>query len=604
MFDIPLQVQCFIPIKRLNVVNLETQSIFPVKRCSYVFSHRMVDDIRDGYVELVPGKDKFDNIHRKLVDSAIQTSPPKIHQYQQTDPTFPTNAWSQYLYEISQEETEAANKSAIAGVDNDQTPKPNSYAQELLNTLEFNQVDMYKNDYPFISKRKVHKYQTPVVEECLSFVDRAKCENRYVSAMDWHPKYSGIFVAAYNFNTSCTVVDVDDREANSVDPVNRIVFDKCPVLMWSFDETLTQKLELRSSREVTSLSFCPYDGNLLLAGLASGQILIWDLKGELERVERVENISPKQQMYRQEIRKLMGWSKVDEVDQTVEPVAISAMDKSPRKPITVIKWLPRNYYCATTGQIRVHADRLHRFILTTSIDGSVCFWDLDFTVPALKKAPPTSKTVADGEASPYQSLDNVFYPIFRIKCDTPITSISIDEALYEFRPIDNDYKKADITTRIEHKAHPISMEYRMKMVIGSLLGDVIKGQWEGHDFDQGAATNEETMKQKDKFAAIHDGPVLVVERNPFCSDIFLSIGGNILALWSEGCLSSPIFWRRRNTRLTTGRWSLDRACVFFIANANGDLEVWDTNGELIVIVNVGKSIEKVFIDHFSENRYS
>ncbi|XP_065089319.1 dynein axonemal intermediate chain 3 [Ochlerotatus camptorhynchus] len=594
------KVECFIPIKRINVVNLETQSVFPVKRCSYIFSHRMVDDVRDGYVELIPGKVKFDNIQRKLVDFAVQTGPPKIHQYQQTDPTFPTNAWSQYLYEISQEEKEAANKSAATAGDDDQAPKPNSYVQELLNTLEFNQVDMYKNDYPCISKRKIRKYQTPVVEECLCFADRVKCGNRYVSAMDWHPKYSGIFVAAYNFDALCTVVDIEDRDSKSIDPVNRIVFDKCPVLMWSFDETLTQKLELRSSREVTSLSFCPYDGNLLVGGLASGQIIIWDLKGEIERVEKVEEISPKQHGYRQEIRKLMGWSNAEEVDQTVEPVAISAMDKSPRNPITVIKWLPRNHYCATTGQVRAHADKLHRFILTASIDGSVCFWDLDFTVPALKKAAQTSKTVADGLASPYQALDNVFYPIFRIKCETPITSISVDEALYEFKPIDADYKRADITTRIEHQAQPIAKEYHMKMVLGSLLGDIIQGYWEGHDFDQGAATNEEVLKEKNKFAVVHDGSILSLERNPFCSDIFLTIGGNVLALWSEECLSSAIFWRKRITRVTAGKWSLDRACVFFIANCNGDLEIWDTNVRIdapCLQVNLGGNILTYISQH-------
>lgn len=578
----------FIPVKRTNVVNLETQNIFPVKRCSYNFSHRFVDDARDGYVELIRGKTRFENIQRKLVDFGIQTGPPKIHQYQQTDPTFPTNAWSQYLYEITDEEREVANKNAEAAGTGDENQKPqaNSYVQELLNTLQFNQVDMYKNDYPFISKKKVHKYQTPIVEECLCFADRAKCGNRYVAAMDWHPQYSGIFVASYAFQTFCTVLNLEEKETHPVDPVNRIIFEKCPVLMWGFDETLTQKLELRTNREVTALSFCPFDGDLLLGGLASGQIIIWDLKGQIERVERVEDITPEQMRYRQEIRNLMGWSKNEEIDRAVEPVAISALDKSPRRPITAIKWLPRNYYCATTGQIRAHADKLHRFVMTASIDGSICFWDMDFTVPAVKKATQTSKTVIDGEESSYQRLDNVFYPIFRIKSETPITSVSVDEALYQYIPLKTDYKRAEIGTRIEHREEPIQVDYRMKVVIGSLMGEIIQGEWEGHDFDQGATTNEETMKTKDKFAAIHDGPILLIERNPFCADIFLSVGGNILALWSETCLDSAIFWRKRKARVTAGRWSQDRPSVFFIADSNGDLEIWDSSGKLLVAIQL------------------
>lgn len=125
----------------------------------------------------------------------------------------------------------------------------------------------------------------------------------------------------------------------------------------------------------------------------------------------------------------------------------------------------------------------------------------------------------------------------------------------------------------------------MKVVIGSLMGEIIQGEWEGHDFDQGATTNEETMKSKEKFAAIHDGPILLIERNPFCGDIFLSVGGNILALWSETCMDSAIFWRKRKSRVTAGRWSQDRPSVFFIADSNGDLEIWDTSGKLLMLSN-------------------
>lgn len=551
-------------------------------------------DVRDGYVELVPGKVRFNNIQRKLVDFAVQTGASKVHKHQQTDPTFPTNSWSQYLYEITEEEKNVASKSAVATDDNSQMPQHNSYVQELLNTLEFNQVDMYKNDYPFISHKKVHKYQTPIVEECFCFSDRAKCGKRYVSAIDWHPEFSGILVAAYNFETLCTITNIGEGDPNPIDTVNRIVFENCPVLLWSFDETLNPKLELRSDREVTALSFCPYDGDLLLGGLTTGQIIIWDLNEQLDRVERIEDISPTQLRYRQEIKAMMGWLNAEEVDRTVEPVAISALDKSPRRSITVIKWLPRNTYCATTGQIRTDDDKMHRFIMTASIDGSVCFWDLDFSLPATKPT-QTSKTVKDNKFSAYQHLDNAFHPIFKVKCDTPITSVSIDEALYQYVPL-SDEKPKEMSSRIAHQAKPITVEYRMKMVYGSLVGEIASGIWEGHDFDQGTATNEEVMKTKKHFATIHDGPVIAVERNPFCADIFLTIGGYVLAVWSEKCLTSAIFWRKRKARLTAGRWSLDRAAVFFTVDSNGDFEIWDSSGKFRSVYSREKIILSI---HFS-----
>ncbi|XP_055587594.1 dynein axonemal intermediate chain 3 [Uranotaenia lowii] len=593
------QVKSFIPIERFNVVNLETQSVFPLKRCNFEFTLRLVKDARDGYVELVPGKVRFSNIQRKQIDSCIQTGPPKKHQFQQTDPTFPTNAWSQYLYEISEDGKDAANKVTTTAETDGSSIQPNSYVNELLETLEFNQVDMYRNDYPFISKRRVHKYITPIFEECLCFADRPKCGNRYVSSMAWHPKYSGIFVASYNFETLCTIVD-DEQKKSSFDMVNRIVFEKCPVLMWGFDETLVNKLQLRANREVTALSFCPYNSDLLIGGLVTGQLIIWDIKGQIQRVETEEDMTPTQLENRIEIRKLMGWSQVEEIDRNVEPAAISAMDKSSRRPITIIKWLPRNYFCATTGQIRVSTDKLHRFIITASLDGSISFWDLDLPVAGLKKIPQTSKTVMNGSMSPYQALDNVFYPIFRIKCDTPITSLSIDEAIYKFSPVSVDYKRSDISTKVEHKANPVEIEYRMKMIFGSLTGDIIGGHWEGHDFDQGGTTNEEPMKGKVKFAAIHDGPILLVERNPFCSEIFLTIGGSVLAVWSEDCVSSAIFWRKRQARVTAGRWSLDRASVFFVADSKGDLEIWDTSVRIdtpCIVISLGGNILTYLSQH-------
>ncbi|XP_055538396.1 dynein axonemal intermediate chain 3 [Wyeomyia smithii] len=590
------KVQYFIPIKRKNVVNLETQSIFPVRRCSYDFSHRFVNDARDGYIELVPGVAHFANVNRMQVDFGVQTNSLKLHRAQQTNPTFPTNAWSQYLYEITEEEKQTTNKPTECLKDGNHTSETNSYVQELLNTLAFNKIDMYNNDYPLISRKKVHRYHTPIMEEYLYFTDREKCKNRCVSALDWHPQIGGIFVAAYNFKTICTTEAFEEQ--NATDVVNKVVFQKGPVLLWSFDDTLAQKLELRSSREVTALSFCPYDANLLLGGLTNGQVIIWDLEGHLERIERVENNSLQQIGNRKIIRKQMGWCAFEAMDRTVEPVATSALDKSPRRQILVIKWLPRNYYCATTGQIRIHAEKLHRFVLTASIDGSICFWDLDFTVPSIRKAAQSTKTVNTGEYSPYQCLDNVFYPIFRIKCETSISSLSIDEAFYKF--IANDCKRDAICTKIKHRAEQIQVEYRMQVIIGTVAGDIVHGNWEGHDFDQGATTNEENLKSKKKFAAIHDGPVLAIERNPFCWEIFLSIGGYVLAIWSETCQSSAIFWRKRKSRVLGGRWSLDRPSVFFIIDSNGDLEVWDTIIRIDVpcmSISVGGHILSYLLQH-------
>lgn len=89
---------------RDHVVDVEVQSVFPFTHSTEPFTLRMVADVRDGYVELVPRKEiAISNVFRRTVDAYVQSAPPNVDLEQQTDPTFPTNAWSQYLYEIGQE---------------------------------------------------------------------------------------------------------------------------------------------------------------------------------------------------------------------------------------------------------------------------------------------------------------------------------------------------------------------------------------------------------------------------------------------------------------------------------------------------------------------
>lgn len=67
----------------------------------------------------------------------------------------------------------------------------------------------------------------------------------------------------------------------------------------------------------------------------------------------------------------------------------------------------------------------------------------------------------------------------------------------------------------------------------------------------------------------------MVERNPFMSNVLLSIGEKILAIWNESNQLAPILWRRRKTHITCGQWSSTRISLFFIACYEGVIELWD-----------------------------
>lgn len=84
-------------------VKVEIQSVYPtVIPADKEFKFRRAEDVRDGYVELLPGDTKFDMITKRRVNMAIMAGRVRVDLEQQTDPTFPTNAVAQYLYEIKE----------------------------------------------------------------------------------------------------------------------------------------------------------------------------------------------------------------------------------------------------------------------------------------------------------------------------------------------------------------------------------------------------------------------------------------------------------------------------------------------------------------------
>ena len=132
--------------------------------------------------------------------------------------------------------------------------------------------------------------KVPYLEEICCFAKITRCKGRYISSLDWHPEYSGVCVASYAFETLSTRVE-DNHED---DVIKKGTLENNPVIVWSFDDTLYPKLELEALREVTCISFCPYDGNLIVGGTKNGQLIIWDLTDRIKKVETEERLNPEQ----------------------------------------------------------------------------------------------------------------------------------------------------------------------------------------------------------------------------------------------------------------------------------------------------------------------
>ncbi|XP_052863398.1 dynein axonemal intermediate chain 3-like [Anopheles cruzii] len=653
------EVESFLTHRRTNVVNVESESIFVAQRPATRrrFQLRLVADARDGYVELVP-KAKFHNIVRKTVDFGVQLRPKKLHQHQQTDPTFPTNAWSQYLYEIGNNRDDGRvdqasgttrnaraepDRSDVPGTDDLRSGTASVHVEQLFETLEFSQIDMYRNDYPVIAgrRRSIAKYEVPLVEEVMCFMSQATTANRrrVVSATEWHPTVPGTFVAAYvQHQTASTVATKMPPAAAAAahsqdDHSTRLVFEKCLVLAWNFEESLVPRLRLESPREVTALSFCPYNGRVLVGGLSNGQLIVWELTdAELEHTGPAvgsRSVPPRmgQQQpthhhhphhhhhhhhqasigshsYRNEIKTILAnapptappppssRARVGPAAGNagapppqpwhVQPVALSTLERSARRPITVIRWLPPGYRCASTGQVRPNGpdEKPGRFLLTAALDGTVCFWNLDEMAPAPGVA-------AHGAVA--------LNPLFRVRCEQPIVELAFNDSRTPTPGGD-----AAAAAAAEEQGAPGTTDCRMSFIAGTALGGLLWGRWDGYEYDQGTAVNEEPLRGREPFPPVHDGPVVAIARNPFIASVLLTAGGTVLALWSTCHRQSPIFCRRKQSSVTACAWSLDRPSVFFVGLASGDLEIWDLQiriSSACVNLTVGANVLSIITQH-------
>lgn len=278
-----------------------------------------------------------------------------------------------------------------------------------------------------------------------------------------------------------------------------------PVLIWSFDDPLHSKLELESIREVTCLSFCPYDENIIIGGSVTGQLLIWDLKGRLKKIETEEALTETQLMNRKLINSLMNWTKMDDDRKVVQPAAISPVDFSQKGAVTSIKWLNRNYFVAETGQLleSPKPNELYRHFVSSSLDGTVSFWDLNYVDPNESKKPKKKYNLPDymkEESSEYERLDNVIRPIYTIAYDRPISNFLFDEGIFRYIPATAD-KKRTISTRVGHILKEEVQENLVnKFIVSSLFGTISSFSCEGFLCKEG---KPEFVKQVHQFMNVY-----------------------------------------------------------------------------------------------------
>lgn len=258
------------------------------------------------------------------------------------------------------------------------------------------------------------------------------------------------------------------------------------MIMWSFDEKLYPKLELETSREITCLSYCPYDENVLLGGTINGQLVVWDLKDRIKRIETEEVMTAAQARYRAAMRVFLNWTKLGIADRMVRPAALSSLANSHRGAVTSIEWLSRCAYVTSAGQVKLSQNPNYRYIVTSSMDCSVAYWDMDYVDEAAAKNPVRKLKLPAhlaSETSEYERLNGVFRPQFMAVYNHPISGILLDNGLFSYKPmVESMSGQRKLGTRVKHVIKHEEVDSIDETILaGTVNGQIVSIKFEGSD---------------------------------------------------------------------------------------------------------------------------
>lgn len=547
---------------------VEIESKYPIISSKVHFKIRPVEAARDGYVELLQSRYTFNNIFKKRVDASVQVALPAVCREAQTMCTYPKNVWTQYQYDyVVDEKPSPEFKQSISNFIRNKM-------ESFYDNLNVNwHINLYSNDYfKLVHDEQYTKPPAEIsVQEYMSFSDIKLCKDKMISSVCWHPTLTGIVVIAYS-DTSLNNYLVKEPLC---DEAARVTVNTNPILIWSFVDGLKPKLILQAHREVNSISFCPYDDSIVVGGCRNGQIIVWDIRNRLQKVEEEEVLTPTQQKYRQLMFSLMGWMKNIKNIALVPSTAVTDLEYSHYSTVSKIEWLSPFHELSKLGHLtEIPEDRetLSMQFVTSSIDGTILFWDLKAkptTQPGdykpqrrlrrLKRR-PSALTV---DVSPYRVLHRLFKPLYKLKVTMnsrpcPVTSFSLPFHQIEYEEVDpNPNRKFNILTRIAYR--PIlkrkpNEKVDKKVCVGTSEADIIVGTWDGFEYHSGGVVNQEDLKILN-ISRYHDGPVTSLDRWSICPEIFLTIGGKIFAIWKEDFKDRPILWRRSRHKYTHGAWN-------------------------------------------------
>ncbi|KAJ8957937.1 hypothetical protein NQ318_001935 [Aromia moschata] len=584
------------------LIEVEVESKYPIFSSKIRFRLVNAEQRRDGYMELkCTEADAAVNVQKSRIDAYVQVAPQFIEAEAQTHCPYPKNSSTEYRYEVQGDPDKIFEKCTPSIV-----KYANEHMDDVADMLTVNGViNLYTDDYAALCtdplSKKARSTAIETVKEHTLFIDVDICKGKMAADAAWHPMWTGTVAIAYAdmapniyYNGPC-----------NDDTVSRSVYERNPVLIWSTKDVLQPKLILETPREAYKLSFCPFDENILVGGLSNGQVIIWDIRNKLNKVEEIGGAY-------HGAAEVSGTHELsDGLDEEHTRLGPSEAYRCVGSKILAyhlhhryslselpsgITWMSPFHEFNRQGKIEEIPEQSKSTsmqFITCSTDGTILIWDLlkkpkvergGFKVRKLRRLSrkPSALLV---DVSPFKILHLNLRPIYMLKVpkgDDKIrrTVMTGCAATYcpmkyvEVKPVKG--RKTTYMDRILYKP-VLQRNYsreppQLCIHIGSVTGDCMHVAWEGQDFESGEIVNSEFTETL-SMGKYHDGPVHSIDQSPKTKAL-LTVGGKIFAIWRDDFKDRPVLWRRSKLIYTSGQWNPFEPYMLKNQIINGDVETW------------------------------
>ncbi|XP_077399196.1 dynein axonemal intermediate chain 2-like isoform X2 [Vanacampus margaritifer] len=233
--------------------------------------------------------------------------------------------------------------------------------------------------------------------------------------------------------------------------------------------------------------------------------------------------------------------------------------ENPNQPLTILK--PESQlFCLAYNPQDLHC------LISGCLNGQIVLWD-----------ERVGQHPVEVSASQQSHMD----PVYKIKwlqssTETEAFSASTDGQIlwWDIRklsePTDRLILDLSRQDNLDTALRAVSLEYNVATPDTFLVGT-----------EQGAVVycNRVAETPAEKIVCTYDGhhgPVYAIQRSPFLSQNFLTVGDWGARIWADDIKESAIMWTRHQTAyLTDARWSPVRPAVFFTVKMDGWLDIWD-----------------------------